>query len=110
MAENEVKIIKYTITRFLAGREYSKHELLKKLMLPDFKHHLCTEWIDNFNQNNLQSNEMFTESLNHGRSNKGIGESRISNGLKEHHISAEVVAAVMGELIIDWFELAVKVF
>jgi hypothetical protein len=29
MAENDSKIIKYTITRLLAGREHSKHELLK---------------------------------------------------------------------------------
>lgn len=49
MAENEVKIIKYTITRLLAGREHSKHELLKKLLQRYFERHLCFEWIDKFN-------------------------------------------------------------
>ena len=39
MAENDSKIIKYTITRLLAGREHSKHELLKKLLHHDFERH-----------------------------------------------------------------------
>ncbi|WP_232787555.1 regulatory protein RecX [Paraglaciecola sp. MB-3u-78] len=79
-------------------------------MLRDFERHLCVEWIEKFNQSNLQSNERFAESLIRGRSNKGIGELRIRNELKEHQISEEIVAAAMSELSIDWFELAVKVF
>jgi SOS response regulatory protein OraA/RecX len=67
MAENEVKIIKYSITMLLAGREHSKHELLKKLLIAYFEGHLCIECIDKFNQNNLQSNVRFTESLIRGR-------------------------------------------
>ena len=110
MAENEVKIIKYTITRLLAGREHSKHELLKKLMNRDYDRHLCLEWIDKFNQHNLQSDERFAEALIRGRTNKGIGESRIRNDLKEHQISEEIVNAAMLEINIDWFELALKVF
>jgi regulatory protein len=71
---------------------------------------LCLEWIDKFNQHNLQSNEIFAESLIRGRSNKGIGETRIRNELKQHQISVQITAAVMNELNIDWFELSVKVF
>jgi SOS response regulatory protein OraA/RecX len=48
-----------------------------------FGRHLCIEWIDKFNQNNLQSNERFAESLSRGRSNKGIGELKIRNEFKE---------------------------
>jgi len=110
MAENDVKIIKYTITRLLAGREHSKHELLKKLLQRDFERHLCLEWIDKFSQHNLQSNERFAESLIRGRANKGIGESRIRNELKEHQISMQIIAAAFEELDIDWFELAAKAF
>jgi regulatory protein len=110
MADKDVKIIKYTITRLLAGREHSKHELLKKLLLRDFDRNLSLEWIDKFSQHNLQSNERFAEALIRGRSNKGIGESRIRNELKEHQISEEIVKAAMLELNIDWFELALNVF
>ena len=55
MAENDVKIIKYTISRLLAGREHSKHELLKKFLQRDFERHLCLEWVDKFCQHNQQS-------------------------------------------------------
>ena len=58
----------------------------------------------------MQSNERFAESLSCVRSNNGIGESRIGNALKEHQIFAEIAAAAMAELNIDWFESAVKVF
>jgi SOS response regulatory protein OraA/RecX len=64
------------------------------------------EWLEKFNQNNLQSNKRFTESLIRGRLNKGIIESRIRNELEEHQIST----AAMSELCIDWFVLANKVF
>ena len=40
MADNDVKIIKYTITRLLAEREYGKHKLLNKLLQRDFEHQL----------------------------------------------------------------------
>ena len=46
-----------------------------------------------------------------GRASKGTGEPRIRHELKRtSEFSAEVVAAAMSELSIDWFELAVKVF
>jgi SOS response regulatory protein OraA/RecX len=76
----------------------------------DFERYLCLEWIDKFNQHNLQRNERFAESLIRGCTNKGIGESRIRNELKEHQISAEIVASAMSELRIEWFELAVNVY
>jgi SOS response regulatory protein OraA/RecX len=72
--------------------------------------HLYIEWIDTFNQNNLQSNKRFSESLKRGRLNKGIGESRICNELQKYQISAVIVASAMRELSIDEFELAIKVF
>lgn len=59
MAENEVKIIKYTINSWLSGRDHNQYEFLNKLLLRDIERHLCVEWIDKFNQNNLQNNVRF---------------------------------------------------
>lgn len=59
MAENEVKIIKYTINSWLAGRDHNQYEFLNKLLLRDIERHMCVEWIDKFNQNNLQNNVRF---------------------------------------------------
>ena len=66
MAENDIKIIKYTPTRLLAWREHSQHELLKKLLQRDFERHLCLEWLYKLNQHNPQSNDRFAESLIQG--------------------------------------------
>ncbi|MGK0304280.1 MAG: SOS response regulatory protein OraA/RecX [Gammaproteobacteria bacterium] len=74
------------------------------------RHLLRHLYIDTFNQNNLQSNKRFSESLNRGRLNKGIGESRVCNELQKYQISAVIVASAMRELSIDEFELAIKVF
>jgi hypothetical protein len=43
MAENEVKIIKYTITSWLAGRDYNQYKILKELLLRELERHLCVE-------------------------------------------------------------------
>ena len=43
MAENEVKIIKYTITSWLTGRDYNQCEFLKELLLRDFERHMFVE-------------------------------------------------------------------
>jgi regulatory protein len=56
MAENDIKIIKYTITRLLTGREHSKYELLKTLLPRYYERYLCVERIDKFNQHHIQSN------------------------------------------------------
>lgn len=110
MSENNIKTIKHTITRLLAGREHSKKELLKKLLVREFEYELSVLWIEKFSEDNLQSEERFTESFIRGRTNKGIGEVRIRNELKDHEIPIELIKQVMKELDTDWFELAVKVF
>ena len=110
MAENDPKIIKFTITRLLASREHSQHELLNKLLQRKFDRQLCIEWIEKFRQKNLQSDSRFAGLLVRIRTNKGIGESRIRNELKEHRISQDIIDAAIQEEDIDWFELALQVF
>ena len=57
MADNESKIIKFTITILFTEREHSQYELIKKPLLHGLERHLCFEWIKKINQHNLQSNE-----------------------------------------------------
>ena len=79
-------------------------------MLHDFERHLCIEYINKFNQNNLQSNERFADPLDPCCSDKCIGEPKIRNILKEPQIFSNIVVAVMSEHNVDWSELAVGVF
>ncbi|MCF2950187.1 recombination regulator RecX [Paraglaciecola aquimarina] len=110
MAENNIKIIKHTITRLLARREHSKSELFKKLIERDFEPDECRQWIAKFCESNIQSDQRFTESLIRTRTGKGVGQRRILQELKEHDIDPDVIANMFKEAQIDWFELAKKVF
>ncbi|MGS2720458.1 regulatory protein RecX [Paraglaciecola aestuariivivens] len=109
MTEKDTKIIKSTLTRLLAAREHSKHELLTKLLERNFDYDLSIEWIEKFNQHNLQSEQRFAEALIRGRVNKGIGELRVLNELKQHKIPPEVINLAFEEEPVDWFELAIQV-
>ncbi len=73
MADNDIKIIKYTLTLLLARREQSMHELLKTPLKRDFERQLSVECIDKLNhQHHQQIIVRFAESLIQGRDNKGM--------------------------------------
>jgi hypothetical protein len=63
MAENDVKIIKYTISGLLAGREHSKHELLKKILQRTFGVICVSSGLINLINMTLPSTEKFTVPL-----------------------------------------------
>ena len=110
MTDNESKIINYAITRYLAAREHSRHELLIKLLRKEFDAQLCQQQIDKFSQANIQSDQRFAESLVRGRINKGIGEQRIRSELKEHNIEQELISHAFAVQDEDWFDLVLKVY
>jgi regulatory protein len=110
MAENELKIINNAIGRYLAGREHSKFELLRKLLSKEYDAELCHQQINKFTEANLQSDARFAESFVRGRVNKGIGEQRIRAELKEHNISSDTIKQAIVEQNIDWFELVSTVY
>ena len=113
MTDNECKIINYTITRYLAAREHSRHELLRKLRLKEHDLELSLQQIDKFSAANIQSEARFSESLVRGRINKGFGEYYIRCQLSEHKIDQELINTAIEncviELQVDWYELACEV-
>ena len=110
MPENNNKIIKHTITRLLARREHSKSELIKKLHLREFDSEQIDEWVEKFSQHDIQSDTRFVEAFIRGKVNKGQGESRIRNELRQHDIDQRVINKAFKDSAIDWFELALAVF
>ncbi len=109
--ENDnTKLIKHSITRFLSYREHSKCELHRKLTAKEYDPQLCWDWIEKFADQGLQSDERFTESFVRQKLAKGLGEARINAELSQHNIAKSVVIQVMKELQPDWFELAKGVF
>lgn len=110
MTDNESKIINYAITRYLAAREHSRHELLNKLLRKEHDALLSQQQIDKFSQADIQSDQRFAESLVRIRINKGIGEQRIRGELKEHNIAQEHISHAFEVQDVDWFGLVLKVY
>jgi hypothetical protein len=54
MAENDIKIIKYTLILLLAWREQSRHKLSKTPLQRDFERQLSIEYLDKFKQHHQQ--------------------------------------------------------
>jgi regulatory protein len=107
-AEDEPHAVKYTITRLLASREHSLHELALKLRQRNFDAELVQEWLDKFSNADLQSELRFAEMLARSRVNKGSGELRLINEFKQHKIPQDIVKCVLEDLSPDWFELALQ--
>jgi regulatory protein len=105
-AYDEQQVIKYTITRLLASREQSLHELSSKLRQRNFNEELVQDWLQKFSSADVQSELRFAEMLARSRINKGVGELRLRNELKQHKIPQHMVESVLQELAPDWFELA----
>lgn len=101
--------IKYTITRLLARREHSRHELMVKLKLRDCNTESVCEWLNKFAESGIQSDERFAEMLARSKVNKGAGELSIRNEFRLHGISDEIVKRVLHSLQVDWFEHAATV-
>ncbi|WP_340677291.1 regulatory protein RecX [Paraglaciecola sp.] len=106
--EDEQLVIKHTITRLLAMREQSLHELALKLRQRNFNGELVQEWLNKFSCADLQSELRFAEMLARSRINKGLGELRLKNEFNQHNISQDIVKRVLQDLSPDWFELALQ--
>lgn len=106
MTDNEIKIINDVLTRLLAMREQSRHELLNKLLLRGFDSQISLSQLDKFTEAEVQSDRRFAQSLVRSRAAKGKGPQRIRLELREHRISDEVAVEAMAEQDIDWFALA----
>ena len=106
MSTDEQQLIKYTITRLLASREHSVHELEIKLKQRNFDHELVQQWLEKFSAADIQSDYRFAEMLARSRINKGAGELSLINELKQHRLTHEIISQVLANLAPDWFELA----
>jgi regulatory protein len=93
----------------LANREHSALELSRKLQNAGFDTDEVEKTLHDLQQANLQSDERFTENYLRSRANKGYGELRIRNELKERGVASELISECLYKAEIDWFSLAVEV-
>lgn len=110
MTDNDEKIINHTITRLLATREHSLHELRTKLTAKQFDSHLIEQQLDKFVANNVQSEQRFVESYIRSKANKGQGPMRIRMALREHQIDDFLIEQGVVNAEVDFYQIASQVY
>ena len=71
----------------LARREHTRKELVHKLTIRDFPEDVIEIVVDRLSEQNLQSDDRFTEAFVNMRRKKGQGPIRILNDLQERGVS-----------------------
>ena len=86
----------------LSRREHSKFELTRKLKQRDFEEDEIDAVIGILQQDNLQSDNRFVESLVNSKINAGFGPIKIRHELRQKGVSDELVGDYFSGLEVDW--------
>ena len=86
----------------LSRREHSKFELTRKLKQRDFEADEIDAAIEILQQDNLQSDNRFVESLVNSKINAGFGPIKIRHELRQKGVSDELVGDYFSGLEVDW--------
>ena len=96
--------IRKKILDLLSRREHSKYELVLKLdRRVDSSDKLLKE-IDKLSDQNLQSDERFSESYIRSRYNSGFGPSRIKYDLSKRRVAESIINDAFREIDLNWVE------
>ena len=95
--------------KLLASREHSRLQLFRKLIDKGFDSEQVDSVLSLLAQQNLQSDERFTEDFIHSRINRGQGPIRIQAELRERGISDELSNEYLDFSDASWFELVAEV-
>ena len=93
--------------RFLARRDYSKHELTQKL-LQTFDEEAVMQTIEQCCQQGLLSNERFVESRVRHRIAQGYGPAWIRQDLHSHQLDGEMSSEYLNHDDEFWIEQALQ--
>ena len=100
------KKIKVKALSFLARREHSRLELLRKLSQQFSARELINEVLDELSEQGYQSDDRFTEMYIRTKIRAGYGPFRIKIELREKGVCESTVLSVLDRQMIDWFDLA----
>jgi len=94
---------------YLARREYGHQELIDKLAKAGFDTDIAMSVVDVLRDENLQSDQRFSESFVQSRISQGKGPVRIRQELKERGIRSAAIDDALEEATADWFALAAEI-
>ena len=93
----------------LARREHSATELEQKLKKASHPDDEIEAAIADLQEKNLQSDSRFAEQFVRNRIQRGLGEMRIRQELKQRGVDSTIQEDALAEAETDWFELAYAV-
>ena len=102
--------VRFAAMNFLARREHTKQELLKKLKRRFPNDALVRIEIQRLTDENLQSDERFAENFVLYRSDLGFGLMHIRQDMRQRGLSDIEIATAVEDAEIDWKAIAVRVF
>lgn len=94
---------------FLAKREYSHHELYQKLLNYSEDTHLITQILNEFKEQNLQSDERFVEFYVRSHAHRGKGPNWIRYQLSQHQLSEHLIEQELDNPELNWHEITCSV-
>ena len=98
------KDIRKKILDLLSRREHSKYELVSKLKPRVDSSDKLFQEIEKLADQNLQSDERFSESYMRSRYNSGFGPSRIKYDLLTRRVAESIINNAFKELDLNWIE------
>ncbi|BFM17045.1 recombination regulator RecX [Maricurvus nonylphenolicus] len=104
--KSEIKDIRFAAMDLLARREHSRRELLAKLRRRFNDVDTIESVIDRLSDENLQSDDRFTEAYTRMRKRKGYGPVRILMELREKGIADDLASGWVYDEEHDWYEAA----
>ena len=102
------RLIRQSITRYLAQREHGFKEIISKLTQKGFSESLSKEVLENFRDRDWQSDIRFAEMLIKRRIDRGYGSQYIIAECRSKGIGSGLVQQILESMEIDWYALAAE--
>jgi regulatory protein len=105
---SDVPVLRRAAMDFLVRREHSFYELSQKLLgkFPDASAELIEQVLIRLKEQNLQSDERFTEAYVRYRKSKGFAYLHIKSDLVQRKVPMAIINAYLYEDDADWPEIA----
>ena len=105
------RTIRVAAMDYLSRREHATHELFQKLLAKDYDADEISAALQRLTDQDLLSDQRFTEAFIHQRINRGSGPLKIRAELRQKGISDAMIGTFLNERDVLWREsaLAVKI-
>ena len=108
MSNSQIDEINVSISRYLKIREHSKKELIDKLSKKNYNLEEILACIEDYSNQNLQSDKRYTEDYIRVKFNAGKGPNFIENFLKHQQIPKDLINDALSQYTqSDWVDKAI---